>query len=57
MCGRRLLRPTVRCRRAVVRGQLRRPDEPLRWGQDDAISGLNTLDVGMLIKVLHRWLG
>jgi len=30
---------------------------PLHWRQDAFISGLNTLNVGMLVEVLHRWVG
>ncbi|MDQ3700085.1 MAG: Gfo/Idh/MocA family oxidoreductase [Chloroflexota bacterium] len=31
--------------------------KPLHWRQMGQISGVNTLDVGMQIEVLHRWLG
>ena len=30
---------------------------PLHWRQDAFISGFNTLNVGMLVEVLHRWVG
>jgi predicted dehydrogenase len=30
---------------------------PLHWRQSRAISGVNTLDLGMLIEVQQRWLG
>jgi predicted dehydrogenase len=33
------------------------PAQPLHWRQIGAISGVNTLDVGMQIEVVHRWLG
>ena len=33
------------------------PSTPLHWRQQGAISGFNTLDLGMMIEVLHRWLG
>lgn len=33
------------------------PSKPRHWRQDRAISGYNTLDLGMMIEVLHRWLG
>jgi len=33
------------------------PDSPLHWRQDAAISGLNVLNLGMLVEVLHRWVG
>jgi predicted dehydrogenase len=33
------------------------PDAPLHWRQDSAISGYNTLALGMYCEVLHRWLG
>lgn len=33
------------------------PNTPLHWRQIGRISGLNTLDVGMCIEVIHRWLG
>jgi predicted dehydrogenase len=33
------------------------PQQPLHWRQIGAISGVNTLDVGMQIEVVHRWLG
>ncbi len=33
------------------------PSAPLHWRQDGAVSGFNTLDVGMMVEVLHRWLG
>ncbi|MFN8522156.1 MAG: Gfo/Idh/MocA family oxidoreductase [Chloroflexota bacterium] len=32
-------------------------DAPLHWRQDRSISGLNTLDFGMMIEVTQRWLG
>ena len=31
--------------------------KPVHWRQIGHISGVNTLDVGMLIEVVHRWLG
>jgi len=31
--------------------------KPLHWRQDGFISGYNTLNVGMLVEVLHRWVG
>lgn len=33
------------------------PDAPLHWRQDSAISGFNTLMLGMYCEVLHRWFG
>ncbi len=30
---------------------------PLHWRQDSFISGYNTLNLGMLVEVLHRWVG
>ena len=33
------------------------PTAPLHWRQDRAISGYNTLDVGMMVEVMQRWLG
>lgn len=30
---------------------------PLHWRQDSFVSGYNTLNVGMLAEVLHRWVG
>jgi predicted dehydrogenase len=33
------------------------PHKPLHWRQMRRISGVNTLDVGMLAEVVHRWLG
>jgi predicted dehydrogenase len=33
------------------------PQQPLHWRQIAPISGVNTLDVGMQIEVVHRWLG
>ncbi len=33
------------------------PSKPLHWRQIGHISGVNTLDVGMQIEVVHRWLG
>ena len=33
------------------------PDAPIHWRQIGHISGFNTLEVGMLSEVLHRWLG
>ena len=33
------------------------PDTPIHWRQIGHISGFNTLEVGMLSEVLHRWLG
>ena len=33
------------------------PSKPLHWRQQGAVSGFNTLDLGMMIEVLHRWLG
>ncbi len=30
---------------------------PLHWRQDAFISGFNTLNLGMLVEVLHRWVG
>ncbi len=30
---------------------------PLHWRQDSFISGFNTLNLGMLVEVLHRWVG
>jgi len=32
-------------------------NKPLHWRQMRSISGVNTLDVGMLAEVVHRWLG
>jgi predicted dehydrogenase len=33
------------------------PKAPRHWRQEDEVSGLNTLDVGMMVEVMHRWLG
>jgi predicted dehydrogenase len=33
------------------------PDAPLHWRQDAFISGVNTLALGILLEVLHRWVG
>jgi predicted dehydrogenase len=33
------------------------PTKPLHWRQVGSISGLNTLDLGMMIEVQQRWLG
>jgi len=33
------------------------PTTPLHWRQDAFISGYNTLNLGMLVEVLHRWVG
>jgi predicted dehydrogenase len=33
------------------------PETPLHWRQDAFISGYNTLYLGMLVEVLHRWAG
>lgn len=33
------------------------PTTPLHWRQDAFISGYNTLNVGMIAEVLHRWVG
>ncbi|HUX87904.1 MAG TPA: Gfo/Idh/MocA family oxidoreductase [Chloroflexota bacterium] len=33
------------------------PETPLHWRQDAFISGYNTLFLGMLVEVLHRWAG
>ena len=33
------------------------PQAPVHWRQIAGISGVNTQDVGMMIEVIHRWLG
>ncbi len=33
------------------------PTKPRHWRQERAISGYNTLDVGMMVEVMQRWLG
>src|SRR5687767_14792127 len=33
------------------------PSKPVHWRQIGHISGVNTMTVGMLIEVVHRWLG
>jgi predicted dehydrogenase len=33
------------------------PKAPRHWRQEGPISGLNTLDVGMMVEVMNRWLG
>ena len=33
------------------------PSAPLHWRQMAGVSGVNTLDVGMLVEVTQRWLG
>jgi predicted dehydrogenase len=33
------------------------PSAPRHWRQDRALSGYNTLDLGMMVEVMHRWLG
>ncbi|HEV2121340.1 MAG TPA: Gfo/Idh/MocA family oxidoreductase [Chloroflexota bacterium] len=37
--------------------QYHNPKAPVHWRQIEQISGVNTLDVGMMIEVVHRWLG
>jgi len=38
-------------------GSFADPSTPLHWRQDAFISGYNTLNLGMLAEVLHRWVG
>lgn len=33
------------------------PEAPLHWRQDFEVSGYNTLHLGMLVEVMHRWFG
>jgi predicted dehydrogenase len=33
------------------------PSKAKHWRQDWDVSGLNVLDMGMMIEVMHRWLG
>ena len=33
------------------------PSEPLHWRQIDRYSGLNALNMGILVEVIHRWVG
>ena len=33
------------------------PNIPKHWRQDWSMSGFNVLDLGMMIEVMHRWLG
>lgn len=33
------------------------PNAPRHWRQEGSVSGLNTLDVGILLEVVQRWLG
>jgi predicted dehydrogenase len=33
------------------------PNAPRHWRQEGAVSGYNTLDVGMMVEVMQRWLG
>jgi predicted dehydrogenase len=33
------------------------PNTPRHWRQEGAVSGYNTLDVGMMVEVMQRWLG
>ncbi|MDP6777440.1 MAG: Gfo/Idh/MocA family oxidoreductase [Candidatus Latescibacteria bacterium] len=33
------------------------PDHPLHWRQIDRYSGLNALNMGILVEVIHRWVG
>ena len=33
------------------------PKAPRHWRQEASVSGYNTLDVGMMIEVMQRWLG
>ncbi len=33
------------------------PKTPVHWRQIGKISGINTQDVGMMVEVIHRWLG
>jgi predicted dehydrogenase len=33
------------------------PSTPILWRQVGSISGVNTLDVGMMVEIMHRWLG
>ena len=33
------------------------PKAPRHWRQESSVSGYNTLDVGMMIEVMQRWLG
>jgi predicted dehydrogenase len=37
--------------------QYHNPQAPVHWRQIERISGVNTMDVGMMIEVVHRWLG
>lgn len=33
------------------------PDKPLHWRQMDRYSGLNALNMGILVETIHRWVG
>jgi len=33
------------------------PNKPVHWRQQYSVSGYNTLDLGMIVEVLHRWVG
>lgn len=41
----------------ALAGSFANADSPLHWRQDAFISGYNTLNLGMLVEVLHRWVG
>ncbi len=38
-------------------GELADPNRPLHWRQIERYSGLNTLQLGMLVEFVHRWFG
>ena len=40
-----------------MNGELADIDRPLHWRQIDRYSGLNTLQLGMLVEFVHRWFG
>ena len=33
------------------------PEKPLHWRQIDQYSGLNSLNMGILVEIVHRWFG
>ena len=41
----------------AMAGSFADANSPLHWRQDSFISGYNTLNLGMLVEVLHRWVG
>jgi predicted dehydrogenase len=40
-----------------IRGRRSNPTDPLYWRHTEQYAGLNTLNVGTLLEVVHRWFG